>query len=166
VVLTVLVAVLVALAGDPTPARPVAVTPADGSTLDTPPTEVSVVFSEGRGPRAVHLAVTDPTGAEIATASPGLTGRSAVVAVNLTAAGPYRLGYHAVLADGRETAGVSWFTVVAGSPAAAAPPSVPTSDGGHGHAGTDPLSVGLLILDALLVVAVAALLLRRRTTAR
>ncbi|WP_426502253.1 copper resistance CopC family protein [Dactylosporangium sp. McL0621] len=146
------------------PARFTGTDPADGTVLGAPPSRVAAVFTGGFEPREMHLTVAPAGGGPSVTTGPVRRDGSAItVAVSITATGEYLVGYHVLLADGRELSGITRFTVSGTGPAPAAggPPAEAEGDGGHVHGGDDPLSLGLLALDLVLLVVVAIVLLRR-----
>ncbi|MEW2428640.1 copper resistance CopC family protein [Micromonospora sp. NPDC047644] len=156
------VVALAALTDQPS-ARVAAVTPADGATVAGPPAEVVVTFEGTVRAREFHLAVAPAGQSRSIAAGPAkLEEQRLVLPVRVQTAGAYLAAYHVLLTDGRQLSGTTRFTVAAGGPpvsVAADAPSV--GPGGHQHGADDPLSVGLLVLDLLLVVVVAVVLLRR-----
>ena len=156
------VVALAAVTDQPT-TRVAGVTPADGSTVAGPPAEVAVIFDGVVRAREFHLSVAPAgQGRSVAAGPAKLEERRLVLPVSVTTAGAYLAAYHVLLTDGRELTGVIRFTVAAGGPPVpAAADAPPTGAGGHQHGADDPLSLGLLVLDLLLVVVVAVVLLRR-----
>jgi methionine-rich copper-binding protein CopC len=96
-------------------ALPQSQTPAAGSTLTTPPTEVSITFSEQLEPRFSSLQVKDATGARVDSGSPHTAADDAkrfVVNLKPLVAGTYKVIWHATSVDTHKTEGSYDFTVV------------------------------------------------------
>lgn len=158
--------------------------PADGATVATAPTQVSVTFDQAPQPGLATLTVVGPDGAHHEQGP--VTTRGDVVSVPvgpLPAAGDYEIGYRIVSSDGHPVSGSIAFTLTNPSPAGATAPGTPAAaaPAGPAHAGhADPTappspaaSAGdnsgggvpawVFVVIALLVVAGAiALVLRRR----
>jgi hypothetical protein len=86
--------------------------------------------------------------------------------LRLTAAGNYSCTYHVVLEDGSEAVGRIRFSVGTGEPPPVTVPAAQaaaeaTGASGHEH-GVDPLSLGLLVADVLVVIVVLGALVRKR----
>lgn len=148
------------LAAKPAPLEAVATYPAAGAVLDGSPGQVWVSLRGAARPREFHIAVSHRDGGvPVATAAARLEGQNLVATVPALPAGEYLMGYHVVLADGRQISGLSPFTVGAAGgppPPAAAPPA------GHAHGGKDPVTGALLVLNIVLIGLVTLLFLRRR----
>jgi len=148
------------LAAKPAPLEAVATYPAAGAVLDGSPGQVWVSLRGAARPREFHIAVSHRDGGvPVATAAARLEGQNLVATVPVLPAGEYLMGYHVVLADGRQISGLSPFTVGAAGgppPPAAAPPA------GHAHGGKDPVTGALLVLNIVLIGLVTLLFLRRR----
>jgi copper resistance protein C len=153
-----------AVRDEPGPPRLTGSSPADGAEVAAPPVAVSLTFSGRVDPGAVHVRVSRANGVAAASGTPTLDGRRVVVPVTVVDRGGYLIGYHVVLASGREVAGVVRFTVAAAGAAAAAPePARPVHDpGGHAH-GVDALSLVLLSVNAGLIAALVWAMCRPRT---
>jgi copper resistance protein C len=158
--------------------------PADGATVATAPTQVSVTFDEAPQPGLATLTVVGPDGAHHEQGP--VTTRGDVVSVPvgpLPAAGAYEIGYRIVSSDGHPVSGSIAFTLTtaspAGTPAPGAPAAAAPADPAHaGHAepaappspaasaGDDSgggVPAWVFVVIALVVVAGAvALVLRRR----
>ena len=126
----VLVAVLAAsalLIGAPMASAHSVVTgsdPADGSQLETGPTQVSVSFNEVPQSQFATLNVVGPDGNLWSKGDPRIEGQSIVVDVGeLGPAGDYTIAYRVTSADGHPISGTLGFTLTtagSGSPGAAA----------------------------------------------
>jgi copper resistance protein C len=161
--------------------------PAEGTTVATAPTQVSVTFDQAPQPGLATLTVVGPDGAHHEQGP--VTTRGDVVSVPvgpLPTAGAYEIGYRIVSSDGHPVSGSIAFTLTNPSPAGAAAPAAPgtptaaaPADPAHaGHADpTAPPSPAasadgdsgggapawVFVVIALVVVAGAvALVLRRR----
>jgi methionine-rich copper-binding protein CopC len=153
------VAVLVAaaamvLAGVVGPPELVVVTPADGAALAEPPGSVRVSFPDR--PVQVHIGVS-ADGGSVVTGPPTVDGTAAVVPVEPAGPGTYLVRYHGELPDGREITGETTFSV---DPAGGGGAGQPAAD--HGHGRPDLFNAVLLAADAVLLVALGLLFLRRR----
>jgi methionine-rich copper-binding protein CopC len=147
--------------------------PGDQERLDVPPSVVTLSFSARPDPGQTHVVVVDSTGHSVSSAAERVTGATVVQPVSIRTSGRYEVGYHVVFGDGRDVTGQVAFTV--GAPAIrsrqsdgqlAVPllPSGPTS-GAHAHGATDPLSLGLLCLNAIMISAALIVLVWRRLRA-
>ncbi len=149
---------------DPQPATALAaVTPRDGATLHGAPAEVRLSFTGPLRRTRAHGTVAGADGAKVTRGEPRLDGNQVILTVRVAEPGGYLVAYHVVAADGTELSGQSRFRVVATNgrqPAASLPPRSDAT-GGHAHGSDDPLSLALALLDAFLIVVVAALILRR-----
>ncbi|MFL6128726.1 MAG: copper resistance CopC family protein [Mycobacteriales bacterium] len=128
--------------------------PADGATLARAPTEVELSFTgpvdEGRS----HILVVDGFGAASGALRQTVPGRLSQP-ITVTAAGAVTVAYHVTFTDGAELAGSLRFTAPSGTAVGRPPPA-----SGHQH-DIDPVSAGLLVVDAIAALAVVVLLLRR-----
>ncbi|MDF2976855.1 MAG: pcoC [Actinomycetospora sp.] len=161
--------------------------PADGATVATAPTQVSVTFDEAPQPGLATLTVVGPDGAHHEQGPVTTQGDVVSVPVGpLPAAGAYEIGYRIVSSDGHPVSGSIAFTLTNPSPAgtaapgtpAAAAPAAPADPAHAGHAdptappspaasaSDDPgggVPAWVFVVIALVVVAGAvALVLRRR----
>jgi methionine-rich copper-binding protein CopC len=161
-VLAVAVTVIaLAAVAAPGPVRLAEAFPADGAALNAPPTDVWIAFSDGVPADTFHLVVAPDGGGATVSGTPRQDGRVLAVPVSISEPGGYRVGYHLLLPDGRQLSGVIRFSVTAaGDPVAA--PRVPSGRGtGHEHAGRDPLTLGLLVVDLVLIAGLLAVMIRR-----
>ncbi len=162
------------------------ITPADGATLTTPPTEIVLVFDEPvaqqftqvvltRSSVAVPLGETTVSSGTVRAAVPGPLD-----------AGSYRIAFRVVSTDGHPVTGQSGFEVIGPGPstsagvgapssaasaiASAAAPSSATGDGalaqGQASTGEANHTPGYLVSGALLVAAGVLLLWERRRRRR
>ncbi len=92
-----------------------AATPAAGSTVATPLTELDLKFSEGLSLKFTGVTLTGPAKAAVATGDAALGAgddTTLVVPVSDTlAAGSYTVAWHALSTDGHKTSGTYKFTV-------------------------------------------------------
>ncbi len=142
-------------------ARLVRAVPGDGSTVETAPSRVSLVFDEEMRPPAT-IVVTGPGGAEVQHGTVAVADDTATVAVRVTAHGTYRVAFRVVSADGHPVTGETSFgfrTSPAGaSPAAAAGGHHPAEKTGAGF--SSGRVVGIVAVITLLA-GMALLTVRR-----
>lgn len=178
VVLTSLVGSMVVLAvlAGAVPARLSAAAPADGATLGTPPTSVTLTFSAPVDPGRSHLSIAHGSGAPVDQGPTRYADRTVSRPVAIERAGDYLIAFHIVLLGGaREVSGVLRFAVASDPAAAGTPTTDPATAsataatgsapraGGHSHGGADPVTLAVLALDAgVVVVALVVLAYRRR----
>ena len=157
--------------------------PADGATVATAPTQVSVTFDQAPQPGLATLTVVGPDGTHHEQGPVSTRGDVVSVPVGpLPTAGDYEIGYRIVSSDGHPVSGSIAFTLTTASPAGAAAPGPPAAAAGDpAHAGhADPTAppspvaaagedsgggapTWVFVVIALVVVAGAvALVLRRR----
>jgi copper resistance protein C len=88
-------------------------TPAVGSTVQAPPGEVVITFTEGVEPRFSTIAVQDSSGARVDAGSPHQAGGAKRLAVGLKPLQPglYKVTWHATSVDTHKTQGSFTFTV-------------------------------------------------------
>ena len=111
--------------------------PADGSTVPTAPTQVSVTFDETPQPEGAALTVVGPDGAHHEQGA--VTVRDKVVSVPVGAlpqAGQYEIGYRVVSSDGHPVSGSVTFDLTTPSaPAGAATTGAPAQAAPADHSG-------------------------------
>lgn len=135
--------------------------PADGSTVRTAPTTVTLTFNEVVGQSAV--VVTAPDGSRVSGKASSL---DRTVSVDLEGAGQrgrYRVVYRVVSADGHPVSGSLGFTTTTGEVVTQATQPADAADEGsfvHRHRSHIAWSVGAGVVGVLLVVWP---LIRRRT---
>ncbi|MGI5186204.1 copper resistance protein CopC [Dactylosporangium sp. CA-152071] len=143
----------------PAPARVSSVDPADGVTLGAAPTAVTVIFTGELAPYDYHLTVAREGGVTVVSGPVRFDGDRLTVPVSVTD-GPCLVAFHVRLRDGAELSGMTRFGVgVAVTPIGAA--GADPSAGGHQHVSDDPMNMTLLVVDAVLLLALAGALLRR-----
>ncbi|MCK9926798.1 copper resistance protein CopC [Frankia sp. Mgl5] len=98
--------------------------PADGSTLEAPPTRISLVFSEAVWADYATVAVTRAGGGQIPADPPQVTDTTLSVAVRDVTAGDYHVTWRVVSTDGHPISGEFSFAVAA-PPAAVATTATP-----------------------------------------
>lgn len=102
-------------------------TPADGATLDAPPAEITLTFTEGLSASKASFKVVDASGATVLTARPAKDGAASMTADgSALAPGAYTIKWTAAAQDGHTTRGQLRFTVAAPTPAPATPAPDPT----------------------------------------
>jgi methionine-rich copper-binding protein CopC len=130
VLLPALLALLVLLAGAPRAAAHNTLQgtdPADGSTVDTPPSHVTLTFDQPAQALGTEVVVLGPDGAVASTGSAELVDTTVAQALaGGLAAGTYTVQWRVTSADGHPLSGELTFTAAAPSPAATEAP--PTAD--------------------------------------
>ncbi len=88
-------------------------TPAVGSTVQQPPTQVVIEFTEGVEPNFSTITVQDAAGAEVEAGGVRLVGGNTHLAVGLKplGVGSYKVVWHATAVDTHKTEGSFTFTV-------------------------------------------------------
>ena len=88
-------------------------TPAVGSTLQQPPSQVVIDFTEGVEPQFSTIAVQDAAGANVVSGDAHLQGGNTHLAIGLKPlkAGAYKVVWHATAVDTHKTEGSFTFTV-------------------------------------------------------
>ncbi|GGB70927.1 copper resistance protein CopC [Knoellia flava TL1] len=179
--LTALLGLVVGVLPASAHSRLLSITPKDGASLPTTPTEVVLTFNESVNPQFVTVRVTDGEGtvvAEDATAS----GATVTVPVpEPLAAGSYKVTYRVVSADSHPISGSTAFSITGdgvASPTAAAPspsaspsaspdspsaePSPPSTDAASEQDGTSSgIPWPLLASIAAIILAVVVYARRR-----
>ena len=162
--------------------------PADGATLERPPTTVSFTFNEALMPDFVRFVGTDPTGATADLPVSSVEGPTATIDWPAGApGGEWRVNYRVVSQDGHPIEGGITFTYAAASPTAsptsaaptsasptsapptsAAPtsaaPSPSTSPAADTSGGTSGLLIAGLAVGAIVIIGVVIALVARRRT--
>ncbi|MEJ2860954.1 copper resistance CopC family protein [Actinomycetospora flava] len=154
--------------------------PADGSTVATAPTQVSVTFSDDPQGQLSTLTVVGPDGAHHEQGQATTQGSVVSVPVGpLGQAGRYEVGYRIISSDGHPTTGSVTFDLTTpsapASTAAAPGPAAPSGHAGHEAAPPSPAAAAgpdssgggvpawVFVVIAIVVVGGAvALVLRRR----
>ncbi len=161
--------------------------PADGASLDAPPTSVSFTFNEPLMPDFVRIIATDPSGQTGDLPLSSVEGPTATIDWPADApAGEWTVSYRVVSQDGHPIEGGITFTYAATSPTAspstsspsptptsaaptsAAPtsaaPSPSTSPTADTTAGTSGVLIAALAVGAIVIVGVVVALVARRRT--
>lgn len=147
------------------------ISPADGATVNTPPSVVVLTFSGDVSSTFAVVQVKGPGGEAVTQGRPQVQG--AVVTQPLAAAlaaGRYTVAYRVVSSDGHPVSDTTSFSIAAGTPASSTTPGtlptsattgVPSSEGTTMGPPTDVFDsshipgfvvVGLLVLGAVLLV--------------
>jgi methionine-rich copper-binding protein CopC len=151
---------LFALLAEPAAVRLVSLDPGDGATLRAAPTEVTATFSGELAPYDYHLTVAREGGVPVTTGVVRRDGATLSVPVDLVGDGTYLVAYHVRTTDGVELSAVTRFGMgVAADPVAGDPAAAATA--GHQHLSDDPVNIALLVVDAVLLLALAYAVLRR-----
>ena len=151
--------------------------PADGASLDRPPTTVSLTFNEALMPDFVRLIGTDPAGRTGDLPVSSVEGPTTTITWPASApAGTWTVGYRVVSQDGHPIEGAITFTYAAGSPGTSAPPSSPSPATPSPPATSSPaaspasaedsgpwLIAGIAVAIIVLAGIALALVARRRT---
>lgn len=113
--------------------------PADGATVDTTPTTVTLTFS-ARVTQLVRVAVTGPDGKAVTTGPPRPAGTTVTQSLTPGPAGRYTVAYRVISPDGHPVTGTVTFTATtaAAAPTSPAPGSpAPTASPSPTPAGSD-----------------------------
>ncbi len=141
----------------------VSATPADGTSSDTAPTELSLEFSGAVQELGAEVAVTGPDGDAATQGDPEVV--DATLTQPLTPdlpAGTYSVVWRVTSADGHPISGTTTFTVVGDAGAAAAPVQEASAAQPAGSSSSGPvIGVGAAVV-LLLALALAARQLRGR----
>ncbi|GLZ46126.1 copper resistance protein [Actinomycetospora sp. NBRC 106375] len=93
--------------------------PADGATVASAPTQVSLTFDEAPKPEGAAVTIVGPDGAHHEQGTPTLQGNVLTAPVGaLPQAGRYEIGYRVVSDDGHPVSGSVAFSLTTPSPAA------------------------------------------------
>ena len=187
--LSLLLGLVVGVAPASAHSRLVKISPADGSTLASSPSEIVLTFNEDVNPEFVTVKVTDGEGGSVVGAK--ATAKGPVVTLPVgdpIAAGTYKVTYRVVSADSHPIAGSSTFTIKgdtlappasptptpsasapsASSSASSTPTSSPSASGTAAAAPADdtdggtPTAVWVIVFGALALAAATAIGLSRR----
>jgi methionine-rich copper-binding protein CopC len=153
------------------------VVPANDAALTAAPAEVVLEFAERLNPRYTTVAVTGPDGGSVADGEPRVDGARAAQPLRAAGDGTYTVVFRVVSLDGHPVQGRTAFTVRApapagpsASPSASPPPSPayasalpsPAAQSPAPARGGWPAAGWLILAVALIAVAAAGLVLRRR----
>jgi copper resistance protein C len=86
-------------------------TPAVGSTVQTAPNELTLLFTQNLEAAFSSVQVTGPDGARIDQGKPQISGNTMVIAIKAGGPGTYHVQWHAVSVDTHTTQGAYTFTV-------------------------------------------------------
>jgi copper resistance protein C len=86
-------------------------TPAVGSTVQTAPNELTLLFTQNLEPAFSTVEVTGPDGARIDAGKPQISSNTMVIAIKAGGPGVYHVQWHAVSVDTHTTQGAYTFTV-------------------------------------------------------
>lgn len=152
--------------------------PADGSSVATAPSRVTLTFGDAPTPNTATITVVGPDGTtHYESGAPTSDGETVSVGVApLGAAGRYEIGYRVVSGDGHPVSGALSFTLTTPGPAAttaaaAAPPAATTAPAvtpSNAAASTPAADEGgvpawpFVLLAVVVVVGAVVLVLRRR----
>jgi methionine-rich copper-binding protein CopC len=133
-------------------------TPADGSSMAAPPTQVVLTFSEPVGSNGTQVQVKSPSGKNVATGDMQVLDNKVTQPVGaMIEAGRYQVDARVVSADGHPITVTGSFTVThAGHPATQPAGTTPTD----GNSNT--VTIVAMCLVMLVVVALAVVIVRRR----
>jgi methionine-rich copper-binding protein CopC len=135
-------------------------TPADGSTMAVPPTQVVLTFNEPVGSTGAEVQVKSPSGANFAAGDIQVLDNKVTQRVStLTEAGKYTVDARIVSADGHPITVTGSFTVThAGHGAQPAVATRPANEQGNSNV----VVIIAMALVMLVVVALAVVIVRRR----
>ncbi|TCO34655.1 hypothetical protein EV652_102723 [Kribbella steppae] len=135
-------------------------TPADGSSMAAPPTQVVLTFSEPVGSNGTQVQVKSPSGKNVATGDVQVLDNKVTQPVGaMIEAGRYQVDARLVSADGHPITVTGSFTVThAGHPATQPAGTTPTADSGN----SNTVTIVAMCLVMLVVVALAVVIVRRR----
>jgi methionine-rich copper-binding protein CopC len=132
--------------------------PADGAVLASPPTTITLTFSEGLDSAKSSIELVGPDGSSIATAKPAGDGDETMTLGGLSlTAGSYNVKWTSVSLDTDILRGTASFTVGQGASSGPVPTGGDTVPAGNGS------DVVLPILVALVLVAVVGAYVLRRS---
>lgn len=114
--------------------------PAADTTVDTPPTEVVLTFSESVSARYSQVAVTGPDAASVTSGEVQVDGPTVrqPLAASASASGRYTVSYQVVSRDGHPIGGTYTFNVTRASPASPNPDATSTPSSATPTATTSP----------------------------
>jgi LPXTG-motif cell wall-anchored protein len=144
----------------------ISTTPGAGGRVASSPAQVTLTFNEAVNTRFSTVAVTGPKGGAWQSGAPQVLGGTVTQPLRtLGPAGPYRVTWRVVSADGHPVGGAFTFKLTTagnGTPASAAPVNSTGPAGPTSSTNWVPLAGGLVVVALLLALA-AVFLARRRT---
>ncbi|TDU91298.1 hypothetical protein EV138_4902 [Kribbella voronezhensis] len=166
--IAVLVASLLALVVATGPAAAHAklesMSPADGSTMAAPPTQVVLTFNEPVGSTGAEVQVKSPSGNNVSTGDVQVIDNKVTQPVGaMIEAGKYTVDARIVSADGHPITVSAGFTV---THAGHAPGSVVTNQPSTTQGNSNVVVIVAMVLVMLVVVALAIVIVRRRPAAQ
>jgi methionine-rich copper-binding protein CopC len=102
-------------------------TPAAGSTVTTPPTEVVLTFNETISTSFATVTVTDDGGRPVSRGRPAVSGKTVTQPLQEVGSGRYTVAFRVVSEDGHPVSQKLSFAVALPSPTSAAPAATPTT---------------------------------------
>jgi methionine-rich copper-binding protein CopC len=154
--------------------------PAAGASVDTPPQQIVLTFSEDLIPGKTTVTVTGPDGANAASGQTTLDGPVATVPISAAHAGVYTVAYKVVADDGDVTDTKFTFTLALTAVTTTTVPTttttVPTTTTAPPTTSAAPANtaassdsgsnwwIWLVVALAVILIAVVLLILRRRRT--
>ncbi|WP_338600576.1 copper resistance CopC family protein [Saccharopolyspora sp. SCSIO 74807] len=132
--------------------------PVGGATLQQPPAQARLTFSDPVNPQFVTVAVTDQDGGHPSLPAPAVENNQVVQPLPSLSNGGYTIAYRIVSADGHPVAGQIQFTISASTPPSTAAPGVNASPP-PSATGTEEQSSGAWLLwagGALVVILLIA----------
>jgi methionine-rich copper-binding protein CopC len=136
------------------------ISPADGSTMAAPPTQVVLTFNEPIGSTGTEVQVRSPSGNNVATGEIQVIDNLVTQPLGaMIEAGNYQVDARVVSADGHPITVTTSFTVTHAGHAAgpAVPTTAPPDEGG-----SNVVTIIAMVLVMLVVVALAIVIVRRR----
>lgn len=137
--------------------------PADGATLDEPPTQVELEFNEPVRGEFTQVAVLDGSDNQYEVGEPEVTDTVVIQRVDDLPAGEYRISYRVGSADGHPVSGVLTFTVGAeAGQAGAASQGGPAGEADESEPGLTTPVIVALTAGIVTIAGVVLLGVRRR----
>ncbi|MFI7067779.1 copper resistance protein CopC [Kribbella sp. NPDC050124] len=135
-------------------------TPADGSSMAAPPTQVVLTFSEPVGSNGTQVQVKSPSGKNVASGDVQVIDNKVTQPVGaMIEAGRYQVDARVVSADGHPVTVTASFTVThAGHPPDQPAGTTPAA----GNDNSNTVTIVAMCLVMLVVVALAVVIVRRR----
>jgi copper resistance protein C len=137
------------------------ITPADGSTMAAPPTQLVMTFNEPVGSTGTQVQVKSPSGNNVSTGEIQVIDNKVTQPLGaMIEAGKYQVDARVVSADGHPITVAASFTVTHAGHA----PGQPTTTGTPADEGSsNVVTIVAMVLVMLVVVALAIVIVRRRS---
>jgi LPXTG-motif cell wall-anchored protein len=133
--------------------------PADGSSMAAPPTQVVLTFNEPVGSNGTQVVVRSPSGKDVASGDLEVIDNKVTQPVGaMVEAGKYRVDARVVSADGHPVVVSGSFTVTHAGHPATQPAGGPPTTGDS----SNTVTIVAMVLVMLVVVALAIVIVRRR----